>query len=120
MTSTWVWTSTDGIVWRHISSLGRASFSWIDRIVRVVRLGSGWTGFGERYSVDAVSLTAVAWRSTDLVHWSRYELAIEPAHPEMAQFVGGVTATGGRLVAVGNATSDADSTAQTWIAQVVP
>lgn len=120
VTATWVWASTDGVVWRHVSSVTRDKFADVDKITRVMRLGSGWIAVGDRFMDDAVSVWLVAWRTTDLVHWSRYTIAVEPAHPEMAQFVGDATVTGNRLVAVGNARSDADTTAQTWIAQVVP
>jgi len=119
-TATWVWTSTDGIAWRRVSSVGKDKSAAPDQINKVMRLGSGWTAVGNRFIDDAVTTWLVIWRSTDLVHWSRYIITIEPGFTAMEQHDSDAAIVGGRLVVVGYGWNDPSATAQTWIAQVVP
>jgi len=117
-TATWVWSTTNGVTWRHVSSLPRVSPWSVDTMVNIVRLDPGWLAIGDRSNGDDAVL--VAWRSGDLVHWARFS----PPTGSCDVTVWGVSqaiVTRGRLVAVGTPWGPIGNyCGETWMAAVVP
>lgn len=93
----------------------------VDKISAVVRLGSGWLAMADRtFAFGADDAFLVAWKSTDLVHWSRVAPAQGATCPATVYQVGQAALVGGRLVAIGNPWSLDPSCGETWIATVTP
>jgi hypothetical protein len=119
-TATWVWSSTNGLSWRHTSSMPRTtngSFT-VDRIVGIFKLGSGYLAIGDR-DMPADDAVLVAWRSSDLVHWSRFSPPTAGCDATVHQ-VNQANIVGTRLVAVGNPWSIGSQCGETWMARVTP
>ncbi len=117
-TATWVWSSTDGRSWRHVSSMPRAASWTTDTIVKIFRLGEGWLAIGHR-DMPADDAVLVAWRSTDLRRWTRFSPPVAGC-PATVHMVSQAAVTGGRMVAVGTPWSIGSSCGQTWMAKPTP
>ncbi len=117
-TATWVWSTPDGLTWRHVSSMPRAGEWTVDTIVSIVRLGPGWLAIGHR-DMPADDAVLVAWRSADLVHWSRFSPPTA-ACDATVHMVSQATVTHGRLVAVGSPWSIGAQCGETWSAILTP
>jgi hypothetical protein len=118
--ATWAWSSLDGRSWRHTSSMPRTtvgSFT-VDTIVGIFKVGPGYIAIGHR-DMPADDAVLVAWRSSDLVHWTRFS-------PPTAQcdatvhMVNQAAVIRDQLVAVGNPWSIGTQCAETWMARVTP
>jgi hypothetical protein len=120
-TATWVWSSLDGRSWRHIASMPRTSTPGYttDTIVGIFRVGSGYLAFGHR-DMPADDAVLVAWRSSDLVHWSRFSPPIASTCDATVHMVNQAAVVGGALVAVGNPWSMVTQCGETWRARVTP
>ncbi len=117
-TATWVWSSTDGRTWRHVSSMPRAAPWTTDTIVKIFRLGKGWLAIGHR-DMPADDAVLVAWRSADLKHWTRFSPPVAGCDATV-HMVSQAAVTGGRLIAVGSPWSIGSQCGQTWIAAPTP
>jgi hypothetical protein len=117
-TATWVWSSTNGLGWRHIATMPRTTAAgWsVDTINGIFRLGSGYVAIGNR-DMPADDAVLVAWRSSDLVHWSRFSPPVAGCDATV-HMVSQAVVTGGQLVAVGNPWSMATQCGETWQARV--
>ena len=117
-TATWVWSSTDGRTWRHVSSMPRVGYWTVDTIVKIVRLGPGWIAIGHR-DMPADDAVLVAWRSSDLIHWTRFSPPVGPCSATV-HMVSQAAVAAGRLVAVGTPWSIGTQCGETWMAAVTP
>ncbi len=119
-TATWVWSSTDGRSWKHIASMPRTTApGWsTDRMYGIYRLGSGYVAIGDR-DLPADDAVLVAWRSSDLVHWSRFSPPVANCDATVHQ-VNQAAVIRNQLIAVGNPWSIGGQCAETWIARVTP
>ena len=62
----------------------------------------------------------VAWRSADLVHWSRITPAVAATCNATVHMVNQAALIAGRLIAVGNPWSIGSNCGETWIATPTP
>ncbi len=118
-TGTWVWSSTNGVSWTHVSSMGRSSWWSADHIVRILRLAPGWVAVGDR-DMPADDGQVVTWSSADLVHWTRSVPRLASSCDVTVQMVQEATVVGARMLAVGTAWGMAESCGETWTATVTP
>ncbi len=119
-TATWVWSSTDGRSWRHTSSMPRTtagSFT-VDTIVGIFKLGPGYLAIGHR-DMPADDAVLVSWRSSDLVHWTRFSPPTATCDATV-HMVNQAVVVGSRLIAVGNPWSIGSQCGETWMARVTP
>ena len=116
--ATWAWTTSDGLTWRHVSSMPRVTPWSVDTIVSILRVGPGWLAIGQR-DMPADDAVPVVWRSADLVHWSRFSPPNSPCDATVDEVLQ-ATVAAGRLVAVGAAWSIGSSCGETWTATVTP
>ena len=113
-TATWVWSTANGVTWRHVSSMPRVKGWTVDTMVDIVRLGPGWLAIGHR-DMPADDAVLVAWRSADLVHWSRFSPPTASCDATV-HMVSQATVVRGRLVAVGSPWSIGAQCGETWMA----
>jgi hypothetical protein len=90
----------------------------VDRIEGIFKLGPGYIAIGDR-DMPADDAVLVAWRSSDLVHWSRFSPPVAGCDATVHQ-VSQAVVTGGQLVAVGNPWSIGSQCGETWMARVTP
>jgi hypothetical protein len=117
-TATWVWSSSDGRTWRHIASMPRTTVGrfTVDTIVGIFKLGSGYIAIGHR-DMPADDAVLVAWRSSDLVHWTRFSPPVAKCDATV-HMVSQAAVIGGRLIAAGNPWSIGGQCGETWMARV--
>ncbi len=106
-----------------MSSLAKLGADWSpDTISTVVRMAPGWLAIGTAWmGTDDAAL--VAWKSADLVHWSRVAPAVgggPTCNRSTVHEVNQGALVGGKLVAVGGAWNMDTYCSETWIARVTP
>jgi hypothetical protein len=119
-TATWVWSSMTGRSWTHTSSMPRTTVGafTVDTIVGIFKLGPGYLAIGHR-DMPADDAVLVAWRSSDLVHWTRFSPPTADCDATV-HMVNQAAVVGTRLVAVGNPWSIGSQCGETWMARVTP
>jgi hypothetical protein len=119
-TATWVWSSSDGRSWRHTSSMPRTTRGdfTVDTIVGIFRLGPGYLAIGHR-DMPADDAVLVAWRSADLVHWTRFSPPTA-ACDATVHMVSQAAVVRDQLIAVGTPWSIGTQCGETWMARVTP
>jgi hypothetical protein len=103
-----------------VSSLPRFGGDQPDRIATIARLGPGWLAIGDRQIYNDV-VALVAWRSSDLVHWSRVTPAVASCPGGGVYQISQAVLARDRLVAVGlGGNLSEHRCGQTWMARVTP
>ncbi len=116
--ATWLWTSLDGHVWRHVASLPRKRGLSVDRLATVARLGVGYLAVGDRdYPADDGELAA--WWSPDLLRWVRVTPATVPSCDATVHTVEQAAVASHRMVLVGNPWGMTSRCAESWTATPV-
>jgi hypothetical protein len=119
LTHPWVWSTLDGLTWRHVTSMKNSTGFRPDAIERVWRLDPGWIAIGERSLGSADDSHLVAWRSSDLVTWTRLAPPTS-ACGGTAHTINQAALIRGKVVTVGNSWALDTGCAETVIGAVTP
>src|SRR4029077_4275349 len=111
---------SDGRSWRHTSSMPRTTAgSFTVDTIFVCRLNRpGYLAIGH-HDMPADDAVLVAWRSSDLVHWTRFSPPTASCDATV-HMVNQAAVVRNQLVAVGNPWSIGAQCGETWMARLTP